>query len=460
MKRFLLPIFLVLAFACDKIEIEKYAITCVTGDAGDITRNSAVLDASFSVKSLLEGSEDAEAPEIKTWFLIGLDKAHTDTLYAQSADEQTFTATAQWLDYGTQYFYAAGVTVEGKSVTGEFKSFTTRVMIIQPETLEATDIDFFSATMCGKWASTTGDISNLRIFIKFLYGADMPTQEELVEKGSRISARANMDPNNPMYVSYPFPYNEVVGSEEEGYTTRSVQLEKATTYYYMFCIRTEERSENEADYHVTEYYGNICSFTTLGVSYDANAVDLGLSVKWADVNLGAPDPTHHGAYVCWGEDDIADGKRPYKWYDYEAGGYPWEHCLKYNCVEGFGVVDNLMELEPEDDIARIKMGGAWRMPTVAEASELISSCAWQWTMVNDVPGYRISSKTNGNSIFIPANGGGLSPENAEEGMYWTTGNYRSKSHLARMFHFDKAGEWNWVGFENKNYALGIRAVCP
>ena len=45
-------------------------------------------------------------------------------------------------------------------------------------------------------------------------------------------------------------------------------------------------------------------------------------------------------------------------------------------------------------------------------------------------------------------------------MYWTTGNYRSKSHLARMFHFDKAGEWNWVGFENKNYALGIRAVCP
>lgn len=60
---------------------------------------------------------------------------------------------------------------------------------------------------------------------------------------------------------------------------------------------------------------------------------------------------------------------------------------------------------PEYDIAT-KLGKKWRMPTFNELRRLFSyeNTLHEWTTVNGVPSMRLTSKINGNSIFLPAAG--------------------------------------------------------
>ncbi len=127
------------------------------------------------------------------------------------------------------------------------------------------------------------------------------------------------------------------------------------------------------------------------------AVDLGLSVKWASFNLGASDPEGYGDYYAWGElackDDIAAYTQSnYKFY--ENGEY-----TKYT-------VNGKMALDSEDDAATVCLGDHWRMPSREEYVELFntSKTSSKWTTMNGVVGWEITSKANGNSIFIPAGG--------------------------------------------------------
>ena len=64
-------------------------------------------------------------------------------------------------------------------------------------------------------------------------------------------------------------------------------------------------------------------------------------------------------------------------------------------------------LEPEDDVAHVKWGGGWRMPTKAEFNELMDNCTWTWSTMNGVNGYFITSNKSGYTdrfIFLPAAG--------------------------------------------------------
>ena len=97
--------------------------------------------------------------------------------------------------------------------------------------------------------------------------------------------------------------------------------------------------------------------------------------------------------------------------DYSYETYKWSNgassgangYTKYNSSETWGpVVDNKHFLEPEDDIATVTLGSPWRMPTRAEMEELSNYCNWEWKEVNGHPGYEITSRLTGNSIFLPA----------------------------------------------------------
>lgn len=148
-------------------------------------------------------------------------------------------------------------------------------------------------------------------------------------------------------------------------------------------------------------------------------VDLGLSVFWASCNLGASKPEEYGDYYAWGEIDPyyssqdpltwRDGKTGYNWASYKWCNGSSITLTKYNTDSYFGSVDNKTVLEPEDDVAHVKLGGKWRIPTDAEWSELrnISNCSWTWTTINGVNGYKVQSKKSGytdNWIFLPAAG--------------------------------------------------------
>ena len=60
-------------------------------------------------------------------------------------------------------------------------------------------------------------------------------------------------------------------------------------------------------------------------------------------------------------------------------------------------------LDLEDDVAHVKWGGKWRMPTLEEMKELVTNCTWEWTSYNGVSGQLVTGP-NGNSIFLPATG--------------------------------------------------------
>lgn len=81
-------------------------------------------------------------------------------------------------------------------------------------------------------------------------------------------------------------------------------------------------------------------------------VDLGLSVKWADMNVGANSSMENGLYFAWNEVTCEDG----------------------------------------------------RLPSESEMLELIEMCNWEWVSKDGKVGYNVRSRVNGNEIFLPAAG--------------------------------------------------------
>ena len=125
-------------------------------------------------------------------------------------------------------------------------------------------------------------------------------------------------------------------------------------------------------------------------------VDLGLSVKWSNYNLGQTFSSCGDLYA-WGE---TSPKKTYSWSNYKHGT-SWDHPTKYILDSDYGTVDNKSVLDPMDDAGYIKLGGYWRMPTWGEISELLD-CTWTWTeqQSGNVCGYLVQG-TNGASIFLP-----------------------------------------------------------
>ena len=170
-----------------------------------------------------------------------------------------------------------------------------------------------------------------------------------------------------------------------------------TVYYYRAFILYKGVRTN----------GVVRQFTTLDYTYSAEAVDLGLSVKWSRYNLGAANPEESGAYYAWGETRT---KTDYSWTTYAfCNGSPYS-ITKYCTNKSYGTVDHKTTLETGpagDDVASKKLGGAWRMPTVTEWQELFANCKLKWTTINGVSGMKITSRKTGYTdkwIFLPAAG--------------------------------------------------------
>ena len=167
-------------------------------------------------------------------------------------------------------------------------------------------------------------------------------------------------------------------------------------------------------------------------------VDLGLpsGLKWATCNVGAAYPEDYGGYYAWGE---IEEKEYYHWSTYkycyldENRNYSMtKYCLESN----YGIVDRKIILDPEDDVAHVKWGGTWRMPTEEDFDELCEICTSKWITQNGVKG-RIFTGPNGNSIFLPAAGYNVDEVFLDGGIgyYWsnsliggrTLGDYSNKA---------------------------------
>ena len=173
-------------------------------------------------------------------------------------------------------------------------------------------------------------------------------------------------------------------------------------------------------------------------------VDLGLpsGTLWATCNVGANSPEEYGDYFAWGE-TAPKSDYSLSTYKYCKGFY--DTMTKYCTDSAWGTVDNKTELEPSDDAATVNWGSVWQMPSYKQCRELINSSytTTTWTTMNGVTGRKITSKSNGNSIFLPAAGyrydtslGGA----GSYGLYWSrslgTGDDSSTSNSAYYPLFD------------------------
>lgn len=168
----------------------------------------------------------------------------------------------------------------------------------------------------------------------------------------------------------------------------------------------------------------------VNVQAQAPYVDLGLSVKWARMNVKATKPEGYGKAFAWGE---TSSKSTYKWSTYKWCNGSAYSLTKYCYNSKFGKVDNKTTLESADDAAHVILGGGWRIPTVDEWEELFNSrnCTWVWSELNGVKGMKITSKISGysgNWIFLPAAGyvneNGVSGS-GNAGCYWSSSIYFS-----------------------------------
>ena len=184
---------------------------------------------------------------------------------------------------------------------------------------------------------------------------------------------------------------------------------------------------------------------------------MGLSVKWANFNIGASKPEDYGDYYAWGEIEI---KKDYSWETYKLSEGSRDLLTKYNTKGEHGVNDKWPTLSVEDDVAHIKLGGTWRMPTMEEYNELKEKCTWSWTNLNGVNGYTATSKINGNSIFIPASGNRYGDSLycvGTDGIYWSSSFYSYDPANAFRLGFDS--KFVEMDFFDRYDGFSVRAVC-
>jgi hypothetical protein len=158
-------------------------------------------------------------------------------------------------------------------------------------------------------------------------------------------------------------------------------------------------------------------------------VDLGLpsGLLWATTNIGAATAADEGDYYAWGETE------PKQYFDWDT----YEHCNSASSLTKYNASDGLTTLEKDDDAASVLWGSSCRMPTVAEMGELLDprNCTWAWvrritSSGLPIEGHRVTSKQNGNSIFIPASGCyyyGDAYYSSSFGLYWSSTLYTDDS---------------------------------
>jgi hypothetical protein len=202
-----------------------------------------------------------------------------------------------------------------------------------------------------------------------------------------------------------------------------------------------------------------CTVTVVGntINNGHEYVDLGLSVKWATMNIGAKATKEYGDYFAWGETEPKD---TYSWSNNKWSNGSSSTLTKYNTKNYNGTVDNKIVLDLEDDAAHANWGGTWRMPTCEECQELVDKCTTTLISLNGVNGYKVTGP-NGNSIFFPAAGDRYFDSLKNVGDY---GQYRSSSlnvdDPVSGWILDFNSNQFFIGYSDRSNGLSVRAVCP
>ena len=382
-----------------------------SGEVSKLTCYSAKVSGSVSI------DQSVQYNTLTYGICYGTDSVPTvndSKVQANTKDQDgNFSCQFRALTGSTTYYYRAYAYVDGYLSYGSIRSFTTKA----DDVVITGDIDPETFTVKSALKIGGGAYSTLELGV--CYGTnELPTVSD-----QTVTANEVDDENNFTLVLKDIPFG---------------------VYYYRSYVKIEG----------VAHYGAVKSFILCDV-------DLGLSVKWAFFNMGASKPEEYGNYYAWGE---TEPKTDYSWSTYKWCNGSFYTLTKYNTSTYYGTVDNKTILDPEDDVAHVKWGGSWRMPTKAEQVELRNNCTWRWydsdnSEFNGIAGYKVTSKIKGytdRSIFLPAAGYRYGTDLNSVG---NNGNYCSSS-LDTDYPYSEYYLYFGSGYANRSLGRSVRPVCP
>ena len=178
-------------------------------------------------------------------------------------------------------------------------------------------------------------------------------------------------------------------------------------------------------------------------------IDLGLpsGTKWACCNVDAKNPEDYGGYYAWGETVEKEA--------YTSQNYQFKKDKKGKKFLSLGS----SICGTQYDVAHVKWGGLWQMPTLDQIKELKDKCKHEWTTQNGVEGRKFTGP-NGASIFLPAagyrNGAGLN-DSGTYGYYWSGTQNASFEYYAYYLYFSSDNANTFYG--DRSYGRSVRPVA-
>lgn len=399
----------------------KESITFQKCEVQNVTCYSAEVAVEFTM------DEGVNPQGVRYGVMYGESEQDMKTYDLTSSNEVTgsYTTGITGLKGGTTYYCRPVVRANGEMIEGETVTFTTA-----PDNLCQTG-DMDGNWVVGCTITLEGvDYSTLEMGVCYSRNTNQPTVSDNVAKAPEGSI--------PVFFSVGIPIN------------------RCATWYYRAYVIIDG----------VAHYGEVKEVVVDSIPVKVgNAVDLGLSVLWADMNVGAEKPGDRGWCLAWGETEEKDtyDLDTYKWYN---GSEYTKYCFEPDewhsspCTSP----DHKATLDPEDDAASVKWGGNWRMPTADEMKELCDKCEWQsdskrnWTVTGP----------NGNSIIIPAGCFKYDGSAADFIDYPLTGLWTSSvdsklcESAVSFIEYVNWRDWYFHGVYSNYRRVGfaVRPVCP
>lgn len=363
----------------DNGEIDVVAPTVVTLSASCISFNTASIGAEVTADGGAEVTTRGFYWNEKSVEYEG-ELPLNDNKVEAGSGTGAFNYQLTGLKEGTEYRVMAFATNDAGTSYGEIVYFVT----------EKNEIEIELPTV------TTVTVSEIT------YNTAVVSAEVLTDGGADVIERGFMwnktdaGDNNTERVK--------VGEGLGTYSFKLLGLQEVTSYNVVaYAVNSKGEVVSEPVIFTTEANDEVIEY---------EYVDLGLpsGVKWAMHNVGTTYPEGHGDHFAWGEIEPKA--------TYESG-----NCSSY--YQDLGDISG----NPLYDAAAAKWGNGWRMPTLEEMYELTQECTWTWVEDNGIVGYKVTSKTNGNHIFLPAAGFRVNDQLIDEdffGYYWMSTPYEEE----------------------------------
>ena len=139
--------------------------------------------------------------------------------------------------------------------------------------------------------------------------------------------------------------------------------------------------------------------------------------------------------------------------------YDWNTYI--HCDGSYDTCHDLYYIAGTDyDVAHVKWGGSWVMPTKEQQFELRNNCTYEGTTENGVIGGKFTSKKNGGSIFLPAAGYRDDSDLnnvGSYGYYWSSTQYPSDTSSA--YYLDYLGFYGYTDrYIDRYFGFSVRPV--